>query len=61
MGGGEPLQVVKGEALESRVGMGVAEEGNGEGDGQESRGVEFCAKEKGLKDNRYRLQTGKGT
>lgn len=54
------MQVVKGEDVESRVGMGVVE-GNGEGDGQESRGLEFCAKEKDLKDSRYRLQTGKGT
>lgn len=47
MGGGEPLQVVKGEDLESRVGMGVAEEGNGEEDGQESRGDRVLCQRKG--------------
>lgn len=24
-------------------------------------GIEFCTREKGLKDSRYRSQTGKGT
>lgn len=35
--------------------------GNGEGDRQESRGDRVLCQRKGLKDSRYRSQTGKGT
>lgn len=40
---------------------GLQKKGMGREMDRKVMGIEFCAKEKGLKDNRYRLQTGKGT